>query len=69
MDLGVMMLLNLGMGSAMQLSAAEVQRLQMESAQLVQIQLEQMLRQQAIEAASAQMPRMDPLVPRQPPLK
>lgn len=46
MDLG-MMLLSLGMGSAMQLSAAEVQRLQMESIQLAQAQVEEIMRRQA----------------------
>lgn len=45
MDLG-MMLLNSGMGSAMQLGAAEVQRMQMESAQLAQAQLDEILRRQ-----------------------
>ena len=45
MDLG-MMLLNSGMGSAMQLSVAEIQRLQIESVQLAQ-QMEEIMRRQA----------------------
>ena len=65
MDLG-MMLLNSGMGSAMQLSVAEVQRLQMESVQLAQAQLEEMLRQQAV---AAQMPPAQPLTPPHPAMK
>ena len=57
MDLG-MMLLNSGMGSAMQLSVAEIQRLQMESVQLAQAQMEDILRRQA--AGLAQPPQALP---------